>query len=212
MPVEAQTQKDSSVSVSRWDDANAARWDADFKVVDIPSKTGGDPQKAYIYKASEAKRPLIVSLHTWSGDYRQADPLAAEAKAKDYNYIHPDFQGANTRPEAMGSELVVKNLQEAIEYAVKATEANPQEVHVIGVSGGGMAALLAYMNVTCAVKSFSAWAPIATPRRLISAIPLVISAAFVLSPQPSPSAVPAARAMTFFNAPPSSIPRISGLV
>lgn len=161
MPVEAQTQKDSSVSVFRWDDANAARWDADFKVVDIPSKTGGDPQKAYIYKASEAKRPLIVSLHTWSGDYRQADPLAAEAKAKDYNYIHPDFQGANTRPEAMGSELVVKNLQEAIEYAVKATEANPQEVHVIGVSGGGMAALLAYMNVTCAVKSFSAWAPIA---------------------------------------------------
>ena len=83
MPVEAQTQKDSSVSVSRWDDANAARWDADFKVVDIPSKTGGDPQKAYIYKASEAKRPLIVSLHTWSGDYRQADPLAAEAKAKE---------------------------------------------------------------------------------------------------------------------------------
>ena len=159
MPVVAQNQKDVSVAVSRWDDTRAAQWDADFKVVDIPSKADSRPQKAYLYKSGEAKRPLIVSLHTWSGDYRQADPLAAQAKARGYNYIHPDFQGANTRPEAMGSELVVRNLQEAIEYAVKATDANPQEVHVIGVSGGGMATLLAYMNVTCPVK-FSAWAPI----------------------------------------------------
>ena len=47
---------------------------------------------------------------------------------------------------------------------------------------------------------------------VISAIPLVIRAAFVLSPQPRPSLTPAARAMTFLSAPPSSIPKISGLV
>ena len=157
----AQAPDGAAASSSRWDNAQAAQWDADFKVVDIPSKVDGKPQKAYLYKAPEQGKPLIVSLHTWSGDYRQGDPLAVEAKSKGYNYIHPDFQGANSRPEAMGSAVAVANIQEAIEYAVKATEADPKEVHVVGVSGGGMAALLAYMNVTCPVKSFSAWAPIA---------------------------------------------------
>ena len=42
-------------------------------------------------------------------------------------------------------------------------------------------------------------APILTPSRAISAIPLVIKAAFVLSPYPKPSAVPAARAITFLK-------------
>ena len=40
----------------------------------------------------------------------------------------------------------------------------------------------------------------------------MISAAFALSPYPSPSAIPAASAITFFSDPPSSMPSISGLV
>ena len=133
LPCQAQTAVKHAAQTSQWDDTSAARWSADFTMVDIPSKVDSRPQKAYLYQATEPGRPLIVSLHTWSGDYRQADPLAAEAKARNYNYIHPDFQGANTRPEAMGSERVVKNLQEAIEYAVRATGADAKEVHVIGV-------------------------------------------------------------------------------
>ena len=152
LPCQAQTAVKHAAQTSQWDDTSAARWSADFTVVDIPSKVDSRPQKAYLYQATEPGRPLIVSLHTWSGDYRQADPLAAEAKARNYNYIHPDFQGANTRPEAMGSERVVKNLQEAIEYAVKATGADAKEVHVIGVSGGGMATLLAYTFLLVLLK------------------------------------------------------------
>ncbi len=55
-------------------------------------------------------------------------------------------------------------------------------------------------------------APMAQASRLISEMPRVISAALVLSPHPRPSAIPAASAITFFKAPPSSIPRTSGLV
>src|SRR6266566_4185890 len=55
-------------------------------------------------------------------------------------------------------------------------------------------------------------APQATPRRRISAIARVTSAALELSPKPSPSPMPAAMAMTFFNAPPSSTPGTSALV
>ena len=60
-------------------------------------------------------------------------------------------------------------------------------------------------NVSC-------FAPILIASLLISKIPRVIKAALVLSPYPSPSAIPAASAITFFKDPPSSIPRTSGLV
>src|SRR5207249_3296247 len=52
-------------------------------------------------------------------------------------------------------------------------------------------------------------APNATPNRVISASPRVIRAARVLWPIPSPSRMPAARAMTFLSAPASSTPSTS---
>src|SRR5712691_3259707 len=55
-------------------------------------------------------------------------------------------------------------------------------------------------------------APSATPRRVISARPRVITAARVLCPKPRPSRIPAATAMTFLSAPPSSTPMASVVV
>ena len=54
-------------------------------------------------------------------------------------------------------------------------------------------------------------APMATPSRVISASPRVISAARGLLPSPSPSRIPAAMAITFLSAPPSSTPTTSSL-
>ena len=58
----------------------------------------------------------------------------------------------------------------------------------------------------------SAFPPIAIPNLDISVIPLVISAALVLSPKPRPSDIPAANAIIFFNAAPISTPITSLLV
>lgn len=144
-----------------WDSTAKKKWHDACEEVEINSSFDGSIQKAFIYKSSNKKRqPLIVSLHTWSGNYTQNDPLIGEIIARDWNYIHPDFRGANKRPEAMGSHLVISDIEDAIRYAVEYTNANPEEVHVIGVSGGGHATLLSYMNVTYPVKSFSAWVPI----------------------------------------------------
>jgi len=55
-------------------------------------------------------------------------------------------------------------------------------------------------------------APSASPRREVSASPRVISDALELSPSPSPSAMPTARAMTFLTAPPISVPTTSTAV
>ena len=73
---------------------------------------------------------------------------------------HPDFRGANNKPEATCSTLVLSDIEDAIDFALKHTNADPQEVHIIGVSGGGLATLYAYMNIQYPVKSFSAWVPI----------------------------------------------------
>ena len=55
-------------------------------------------------------------------------------------------------------------------------------------------------------------APMAMPRRVISARPRVMRDARVFSPSPLPEAMPQARAMTFLQAPPISAPITSVLV
>lgn len=144
-----------------WDDTSHNRWSADFEEVSIPSSQDGSLQKAFMYKSSKtAAQPLIVSLHTWSGNYTQKDPLVTEIIARDWNYIHPDFRGPNRTPSSMGSALVLADIEDAIRFAVERTGADSDNVHIVGVSGGGFATLAAYMNIDYPVKSFSAWAPI----------------------------------------------------
>jgi lysophospholipase L1-like esterase len=118
-------------------------------------------QNAWFYRSSKSSpQPLIISLHTWSGDYNQEDPLAKEVLLRDWNYIHPDFRGANNNPKACGSPLVITDLEDAIEFAIKNSSVDTSNVHIIGASGGGYAALLAYMKLSYPVKSFNAWVPI----------------------------------------------------
>jgi lysophospholipase L1-like esterase/pimeloyl-ACP methyl ester carboxylesterase len=144
-----------------WDNAAKGSWNSAFQKVEIPSSKDGKIQKAYLYDSkSKMRKPLIVSLHTWSGDYTQKDPITAEIMARDWNYIHPDFRGFNNTSESMGSPLVIADLEDAIQYALKNTNSDPEDVHIVGVSGGAFATLAAYMNIKYPVKSFSAWASI----------------------------------------------------
>lgn len=144
-----------------WDNTTKNKPSQELQEVEIISSTDCKIQKAFVYKTkSKIRKPLIVSLHTWSGDYTQKDPLVNDVMARDWNYIHPDFRGANNKPEATCSTLVLSDIEDAIDFALKHTNADPQEVHIIGVSGGGLATLYAYMNIQYPVKSFSAWVPI----------------------------------------------------
>lgn len=136
-------------------------WPPNCTKVDIPSTADSSLQPAYFYPAkSDAPRPLIVSLHTWSNGYDQKDSLAWICAVKDYNYIHPHFRGPNKRPEAGGSELVISDIDDAIDYALREATVRPSEIHVIGHSGGGHATLLAYMRSRHDISTFAAWVPI----------------------------------------------------
>jgi len=147
--------------VKSWDDTTNTGWPEGFRIVEISSSSDDSLQKARFYAPDTKKSaPLIVSLHTWSGDYNQEDPLAEEIIKRGWNYIHPDFRGPNTRPEAGGSDLVISDIEDAINYALRNSDANPADVHIIGVSGGGFATLAAYMKIGYPVRSFNAWAAI----------------------------------------------------
>lgn len=144
-----------------WDNTTKTTWATAFQQVEIPSTADATLQRAYFFKSTQKRpQPLVVSLHTWSGDYQQYDPLTKEILARDWNYIHPDFRGANNKPESMGSSWVISDIKDAIEYAIKNGNVDTTEVHIIGVSGGGYATLCAYMQLDYPVRSFSAWAPI----------------------------------------------------
>lgn len=144
-----------------WDNTNYGQWNNEFKDVQISSSFDNTSQGALVYKAkSDTPRPLIISLHTWSGNYKQEDPLARLIVDYDYNYIHPDFRGANNNAKACGSNYIIADLEDAIVYAISNMNVDGNEVHIVGTSGGGYATLVAYMNIKYPVKSFSAWVPL----------------------------------------------------
>ena len=136
-------------------------WPGNFEDVEIPSSMDGSRQHAMFLPApGDSARPLVVSLHTWSGDYRQQDPLAVMIREKGWNYIHPDFRGSNTHPEACGSDKVISDIEDAIRFAREHGHVDPANIHVIGASGGGYTTLVMYMKTSLDIRSFSAWVPI----------------------------------------------------
>lgn len=151
----------SQEAATAWDNTLDKSWPEDFTQVEIKSTFDGKVQKAVFYKTLLPEpQPLIVSLHTWSGDYSQEDPLSEEIVLRSWNYIHPDFRGPNNNPEACGSVKVVSDIKDAIRFAIKNANVDTTEVHIIGVSGGGYATLLSFMKLDYPVKSFHAWAPV----------------------------------------------------
>lgn len=148
-----------------WDLTANKSWPLPFQQVQIKSTMDNHLQQAWYYESTgNPLQPLIISLHTWSGDYNQEDPLAREALLRNWNYIHPDFRGANNKPEACGSPLVIADIEDAIRFAIQKGKVDTHNIHIIGVSGGGYTALLAYMKIRYPVKSFSAWVPISDLR------------------------------------------------
>lgn len=151
----------AQIKMSSWDNTKDKFWPSGFEEVEILSSKDNNFQKAIFYKSTNAHpQPLIISLHTWSGDYLQEDPLAEEVSLRNWHYIHPDFRGPNNRPEACGSDLVISDLEDAIEFVVASCDVDTGNIHIIGVSGGGYTALMAYLKLNRFVKSYHAWVPV----------------------------------------------------
>ena len=144
-----------------FDDNRPAAYGKEFKEVNITSRLDRAVQKAYFFPANSATpRPLVVSLHTWSGNYAQKDSLGILSVEANINYIHPDFRGPDTSGNACVSELAIGDIDDAIDYAIAHGKVDTSRIYVIGVSGGGYATLGMIMRSRHNIRKFSAWASI----------------------------------------------------
>jgi hypothetical protein len=79
---------------------------------------------------------------------------------RGFNYIHPNFRGANNHKDACCSDLVIADIDASIDYALNHANVDTSKVFVIGVSGGGYATLVMFMKSKHRIKKFSSWVPL----------------------------------------------------
>ncbi len=133
------------------------------KTIQITSTADGSRQPALYYDSgSDWEKPLLVALHSWSGNYHQKSsiPYAAWAVDKDWVFIHPDYRGAFVNPKATGSEFAVQDIVDAVDYARRNARIDNNRVYLIGFSGGGMVSLLMAGRHPELWTAVAAWVPI----------------------------------------------------
>jgi dipeptidyl aminopeptidase/acylaminoacyl peptidase len=116
--------------------------------VQVTSSIDGEKQTCYVilpdaYDPQGEPAPLLVSLHTWSGNVEQRNlPLEAEANKRGWIMLYPNFRGRNDHPEACGSPLAQQDILDAVAWAQKEYRVDPRRIYLTGVSGGGHMTML----------------------------------------------------------------------
>ncbi len=157
-----------SLELSAKEGAAPKGWPAEVRTVEYLATVDGSQQSMLVYTPpKKGKLPLLVGLHTWSGDYTQAGGQVAYARwciENNWHFIHPHFRGPNWTSEACGSEKVVQDIIDAVEWMKKNHDVDPDRLYLVGSSGGGHAALLMAGRAPQLWAGVSAWVPISDIR------------------------------------------------
>lgn len=143
-----------------------ARWEQSVPGVEdmrITSSADGAEQPAlWLAPSGEGDRPLLVILHSWSAGYTQhaSIPYAMWAEENGWAVIAPQFRGVNDDASAIGSDLAVQDVVDAIDYATSQDGVEEGRVYAVGYSGGGMMSLLLAGRHPDVVTAVAAWGPI----------------------------------------------------
>lgn len=73
--------------------------------------------------------------------------------------IAPQFRGINDDSDAIGSDLAVQDVVDAIDYATAQEGVDEDRVYAVGYSGGGMMSLLIAGRHPDAITAVAAWGP-----------------------------------------------------
>ncbi|MFH0938182.1 MAG: prolyl oligopeptidase family serine peptidase [Planctomycetota bacterium] len=134
-----------------------------IKEIKYQSSADKTMQPAMFYKPDvKEPRPLLVALHTWSHTYQDdwSEHGGTWCVEQGWGFIFPNFRGANNRPEATGSDLVIQDILDAVEYAKKNGIVDERRIYLMGHSGGGYVALLMAGRAPDVWAGVSAWVPI----------------------------------------------------
>jgi acetyl esterase/lipase len=139
---------------------------AELSEIEIASSKDGAQQKALWWhpkSAPEKPVPLLVVLHTWSGNYRQKNWKEAaikECEKRGWAMIHPDFRGPNWTPKACASEFAVQDVLDAVDWVRKQIKVDAKRIYLTGTSGGGHLSLVLAGRAPKLWAGVSAWVPI----------------------------------------------------
>lgn len=140
------------------------------EVVKIEYRSSADDtlQPALFYAPTDTNEPvpLLIALHSWSGDYQQglSAPAAEWCIEHHWAFLHPHFRGPNKRPEATGSDFVVADILSAVEFATTHLNIDRSRIYLVGASGGGYTALLVAARHPDIWAGVSVWVPISDLR------------------------------------------------
>lgn len=150
--------------------AVAPGWQPEVQEIQIRSTADQSEQPALTWSPAEKEaRPLLVGLHTWSGNYKQAANGRVYAQwcmQQGWHFVYPNFRGPNSTPAAMGSDLAVQDVVDAVEHLKKTRAVDTSRIYLVGVSGGGHMAMLmagrhpeiwAGVSAWCGISDISAW-------------------------------------------------------
>jgi predicted esterase len=133
----------------------------------VRSTLDGSMQPNLFYGTeTEEKRPLLVALHSWSFDrFNQVKAMLPRAEKVNFNLLLPEFRGNNSRKnphctEACGSELAKQDICDAIDYCIENENVDPENIFLVGYSGGGHMALLLAGKCPERFKAIAAGVPI----------------------------------------------------
>ncbi len=116
--------------------------------VSIKSTVDGTDQPCYVilpdgFEPDGEPVPLLVSLHTWSGNVEQRNkPLEQLADERGWICLFPHFRGPNAHPDACGSPKAQQDILDAVAWARENYPVDPNRIYLTGVSGGGHMTLL----------------------------------------------------------------------
>ena len=133
-----------------------------FTEITYPCKFDDSLQPAMFRRAgSDAPRPLVVALHTWSYDHSvYYEEYCAAAEKWDWHLIFPKFRGPNWDPDGCGSDMVVSDLEDAVAFMKEKCNVDPDRVYLVGGSGGGHCSLLMAGRRPDLWSAVSSWCPI----------------------------------------------------
>jgi hypothetical protein len=87
--------------------------------------------------------PLLVSLHSWSGDVEQRKKtLESLADQRGWIYLFPHFRGPNNHPDACGSLKAQQDILDAVAWARRTYSIDARRIYLHGASGGGHMTML----------------------------------------------------------------------
>lgn len=123
---------------------------------------GAEQPVLWVPPRGDRNRPLLVVLHSWSTPYRQhaGIPFAMWAQENGWAVIAPNFRGVNDHADAIGSDLAVQDVVDAIDFATSQYGVDPERVYAVGFSGGGMMSLLLAGRHPDRVTAVAAWTPV----------------------------------------------------